>query len=120
MGLFNKKDAAVHQEKTSEATTPEIQSARQSVGDAEIQHNDHAVSDRNEPAARTTFIAVCLGVIASMGGMVFGYESGQISGMERTILCNGSTKPPQVSLMTRILNEDLGKIWHSALLAKEQ
>ncbi|RDW80960.1 general substrate transporter-11 [Coleophoma crateriformis] len=80
MGFFNKKDAPVHEEKSSDPNTPEIQSARESVSDAEIQHNDHAVSERNEIAARTTVIAVALGVIASMGGMVFGYESGQISG----------------------------------------
>jgi SP family sugar:H+ symporter-like MFS transporter len=27
-----------------------------------------------------TFLAVLLGAIASMGGFIFGYESGQISG----------------------------------------
>lgn len=33
-----------------------------------------------------TFKAIALGLCASMGGMVFGYESGQISGMQRFYL----------------------------------
>jgi len=64
--------------KASETSTPNNGSMNQSTDDAEIQHHDHLTEEIEEPKVK--MIAVLLGAIASMGGMVFGYESGQISG----------------------------------------
>jgi len=43
-----------------------------------IAHDENNQSQIREP--KVTVKAVTLGMCASMGGMVFGYESGQISG----------------------------------------
>jgi len=63
--------------KTSETSTPYNASLNHST-DHDIQHHDHVVEEIEKPKVKV--IAVLLGAIASMGGMVFGYESGQISG----------------------------------------
>ncbi|KAL3420343.1 hexose transporter-like protein [Phlyctema vagabunda] len=77
-----KKDYPHTTEKHSEANTPDSHSLRHPNGQtdtAEVQHEDNVAAEREEKP-KVTIIAVSLGVIASMGGMVFGYESGQISG----------------------------------------
>jgi len=63
--------------KASETSTPYSASVNHST-DADIQHHDHVAVEAEKPKVK--IIAVLLGAIASMGGMVFGYESGQISG----------------------------------------
>lgn len=63
-------------EKTSETNTPSSGSVVNSI-DAKTHHSDH-VNDDEKPKVK--IISVLLGAIASMGGLVFGYESGQISG----------------------------------------
>ena len=62
---------------TPTAGTPANGSIHHST-DAEIQHHDNVSVQSEKPKVKV--LAVFLGFIASMGGMVFGYESGQISG----------------------------------------
>jgi len=69
-------------EKTSETSTPYNGSISNSTR-PEIQHNDNVQHNghvEGEEKPKVKLVAVLLGAIASMGGMVFGYESGQISG----------------------------------------
>jgi SP family sugar:H+ symporter-like MFS transporter len=64
--------------KTEEATekgTP----ANSTPTDTPARGNSHTVVDEH-PEGRVPFIAVVLGACASIGGFMFGYESGQISG----------------------------------------
>ncbi|KAF2136885.1 uncharacterized protein K452DRAFT_236750 [Aplosporella prunicola CBS 121167] len=69
MGLFSKKsdavEAGVHEKDSPANTTP-----AESVGGRDAPLPQHKVP----------FIAILLGAIASVGGFMFGYESGQISG----------------------------------------
>ncbi|TVY84680.1 Galactose transporter [Lachnellula suecica] len=87
MGLFNKRKA------DSSATTTTIEEKKASPTETPATLTpDHqsAASVRNEVGAhhnvagleesKVTPIAVLLGCIASIGGFMFGYESGQISG----------------------------------------
>lgn len=78
MGLFNKKEttesAAIADKNLSSAEgTPAARSLNgHDVAPAEALDLD------NLPVTK---LAVTLGAIASIGGFMFGYESGQISGM---------------------------------------
>jgi len=52
-----------------------------------------APAAQDQPAAyqaKVTTKAVTLGLMASMGGMIFGYESGQISGMPSSLMSHSS------------------------------
>lgn len=54
-------------------------------GHEETNHHETSTDNNNNHIAhyeqpKATFKAITLGICASMGGMVFGYESGQISG----------------------------------------
>lgn len=72
MRFFNKKTAEVPEKGTPETSTLAETPAR-TVSPA---RDEHAV----EPKGRVPAIAVILGATASIGGFMFGYESGQISG----------------------------------------
>lgn len=69
MGLFNKKSVdAVHEKSSPAETTPSDTPPNGSI--------------RGVPhAGKAPAIAWIMGAIASMGGFMFGYESGQISGI---------------------------------------
>jgi SP family sugar:H+ symporter-like MFS transporter len=94
MGLFNKKKAvsaaiahAILAEKGTPADTPSTQTpstqtpARSitSVSD-ETAHHDSLPAAQALEEQPVTWLAILLGSIASIGGFMFGYESGQISG----------------------------------------
>ena len=71
--------APSEQEKSiTEGSTPADQS-RDNVSTQAAHGNNLAPSNIEE--RRVTSTAILLGAIASIGGFMFGYESGQISGM---------------------------------------
>lgn len=71
MGLFSKKtDVPVDEKSTNVESSPEA-SARPSIAADAIANADDAP---------VTWLAISLGAISSIGGFIFGYESGQISG----------------------------------------
>lgn len=79
MGFFNRKSdgAAVPLEKPSpQSSTPEglTPAASLHANDATIPNDD---AFKQLPV---TWLALVLGAVASIGGFMFGYESGQISG----------------------------------------
>jgi len=95
MGFFSKKNKADEQaaavEKSTPATltpangtpthgTPANGSKVSLPLDGEY-NNDVVLPPGSEPRRKTPFIAYILGAVASVGGFIFGYESGQISGM---------------------------------------
>lgn len=67
MGLFSKRTE-------TEAMT---------AGQVESTAGNHELP---APAGKVTFMAVFMGLVASIGGFMFGYASGQISGMFRATL----------------------------------
>lgn len=70
MGLFNKKPTPeVAENEKSTMTTP-----------AQTPPRNNSQVDVEEPHGRVPVVAVILGAVASIGGFMFGYESGQISG----------------------------------------
>ncbi|KAJ4347968.1 hexose transporter hxt5 [Didymosphaeria variabile] len=70
MRFFNRKPTEeVAEKNTSNMTTP-----------AQTPPRRHSHHDVEEPQGRVPIIAVILGAVASIGGFMFGYESGQISG----------------------------------------
>lgn len=70
MRLFQRKPAdEVAGKETSNMTTP-----------AETPPRRHSGAAFDEPQGRVPAVAVILGAVASIGGFMFGYESGQISG----------------------------------------
>lgn len=72
MRFFNRKQEVVHEKGTPETNTPI---------DTPARGNSHVGAAHNvEPKGRVPAIAVILGAVASIGGFMFGYESGQISG----------------------------------------
>jgi MFS transporter, SP family, sugar:H+ symporter len=87
MGFLSKTEVApAAVAKGSAASTPSAQTplsntpASQSIASGIHGHAAPVpLTASNEPML--TFLAVLLGAIASMGGFIFGYESGQISGM---------------------------------------
>ena len=72
--FFNKKAKAdgVPEKGTPESVTPAGTPAR---GNSDAMHAADI-----EPKGRVPAIAIILGAVASIGGFMFGYESGQISG----------------------------------------
>lgn len=92
MGMFNKKkettESAVISDKnlssaegTPAAHTPaDTPRVARSLNGSAPEHHDHSPEEvlDNLPATK---LAVTLGAIASIGGFMFGYESGQISGL---------------------------------------
>jgi hypothetical protein len=103
MGFFNKKAAEpttptpgeiTPSDKTSPAETPAAETpANQSRTLLLIQPelpNSVAPKNSNKKGLEhhpVTVLATLLGSIASIGGFIFGYESGQISGMFLILLC---------------------------------
>lgn len=110
MGLFNKKQPveANLQEKLAESSTPtplgtsphDTPLGTTARNTTEVQRTDDKVveapvkgkkwysfggaekdAERGDKGAPATMKAILLGAIASIGGFMFGYESGQISGM---------------------------------------
>ncbi|KAI9646848.1 hexose transporter hxt5 [Ciborinia camelliae] len=84
MGLFNKEtgESAVTSDKhlSSADGTPATQTpAAASISGSAPEHHDTAPEEAldNLPV---TALAITLGAVASIGGFMFGYESGQISG----------------------------------------
>lgn len=73
MRLFQRKTEKVAEKgKATPESTPAVTPAR---------GNSHVSPAADlDPKGRVPAIAVILGAIASMGGFMFGYESGQISG----------------------------------------
>jgi SP family sugar:H+ symporter-like MFS transporter len=93
MALFNrKKEPEAHageispSEKATPAQTPADRTpANNSQSSLPIQaeHNSHVAPEEALKKQPVTPFAVILGAIASIGGFMFGYESGQISGKSR-------------------------------------
>lgn len=87
MGLFNKKaeKPVVADEKvTPDSTTPPTPangSVHSATPAAETEHKDVVGGVAVEIPKSVPMLAYILGAIASIGGFMFGYESGQISGM---------------------------------------
>jgi MFS transporter, SP family, sugar:H+ symporter len=85
MALFSKKKTAPatvgpHDKASSTDTTTSNTPATESVASLPEQHNNHVATQPLETPS-VTLLAILLGSIASIGGFMFGYESGQISGM---------------------------------------
>lgn len=83
MGLFNKKSAPVEDaalEKSSPAETTPTDTPRNG-SKTELPHGHAHTSSGPMAARKAPAIAYIMGAIASMGGFMFGYESGQISGI---------------------------------------
>jgi SP family sugar:H+ symporter-like MFS transporter len=70
MRFFGKKTQDVQEKGTPANSTPAHTPSR---------GNSH-VADDVAPQGRIPAVAVILGAVASIGGFMFGYESGQISG----------------------------------------
>lgn len=70
MRFYHKKTGEVQEKGTPANSTP---------ADTPPRGNSHTVEDVI-PKGRVPAIAVILGAVASIGGFMFGYESGQISG----------------------------------------
>ncbi|EAT89743.1 hypothetical protein HBH56_018970 [Parastagonospora nodorum] len=70
MRFFRKPTEAVHEKGTPANSTP---------ADTPPRGNSHT-AENVVPEGRIPAIAVVLGAVASIGGFMFGYESGQISG----------------------------------------
>jgi SP family sugar:H+ symporter-like MFS transporter len=72
MRFFGKKTTEeVHEKGTPANSTPT---------DTPARGNSQTAEDVVHPEGRVPAIAVILGAVASIGGFMFGYESGQISG----------------------------------------
>lgn len=81
MRFFSKREAALHTHKTSQESTPSNQSpASRSVASLGNEEHHAPAASTSESEPKLTVLAALLGAIASMGGFIFGYESGQISG----------------------------------------
>jgi SP family sugar:H+ symporter-like MFS transporter len=79
MGFFSKKDAPVHEKGTPDSHSPADTPARRTS-------DPHVHGNIEEPTGRVPTLAILLGAIASIGGFMFGYESGQISGTLLSLL----------------------------------
>ena len=78
MRFFNREsDGRVvpHEKASPQSSTPERWKPATS-----IHGNDVPVTTNAEESPRVTPLALILGAVASIGGFMFGYESGQISG----------------------------------------
>lgn len=78
LALDREKNAT--QNSTSYGTPLERSEANVS---AQAVQGDNLISDDNIEKGVVTKPAILLGAIASIGGFIFGYESGQISGMSQ-------------------------------------
>lgn len=94
MGFFSRKKAPVAHvgeinpsEKPTPAETPAtLTPANNSQASLPIQHNSNVVSEAALKELPVTMKAVLLGAISSLGGFMFGYESGQISGLSSRLV----------------------------------
>ena len=121
MGLFSKKQAAATVstpgDKSTPTDTPSTNTPALSIASAD--HNGDAPDAKKE--GRVTIIALLLGAISSMGGFMFGYESGQISGTSGH-LCHSEqyANLSQASSRCPTSSPDLAITESSAPLVKEQ
>jgi SP family sugar:H+ symporter-like MFS transporter len=89
MGVFNKTSAAnpaaeapIVQEKSVTGTSTPVDRSEANASSTQAVQGSNIIVDNAVEQRRVTPIAVLLGAIASIGGFMFGYESGQISGRE--------------------------------------
>lgn len=75
MRFFSKNKAGKAPEKGTPGTNTPIDTPPR--GNSQVEGKDTTAL---EPTGRVPAIAVILGAVASIGGFMFGYESGQISG----------------------------------------
>jgi SP family sugar:H+ symporter-like MFS transporter len=97
MGMFNrKKHAEAHagevspSEKATPAETPETVTPAnnsQSSLPMEVEQKSNIAPEEASKKQPVTAFAIILGAIASIGGFMFGYESGQISGESSARIC---------------------------------
>jgi SP family sugar:H+ symporter-like MFS transporter len=86
LNLFSRNKAAqpgVTEKGTPETHTPAFQTPAMSANHSTTSLNSHVQGNASEPVveeSKVTLIALVLGAVSSMGGFMFGYESGQISG----------------------------------------
>jgi hypothetical protein len=85
MGLFSRKAATAATEKST-ADTPESHSPASQTPAMSANHSTTSLAEQSAPVhpseeSKVTLLALALGAVSSMGGFMFGYESGQISGM---------------------------------------
>jgi hypothetical protein len=82
MGFFLNKEAApaatFSAEKGADSTPSTNTPATRSIASGDESPVPVVQTQQHEP--KLTVLAILLGAIASMGGFIFGYESGQISG----------------------------------------
>jgi hypothetical protein len=135
MGLFDRRKNDVQQpsgtvtveEKSTPGGTPTpLTPVARSAADlpAQIDQDGNAATEEAGGKRRVTKLAVLLGSIASIGGFMFGYESGQISGMSCFIQ---NRDLPRVIVLTHlkvsckcpISSIALGKTGSSPLFGKE-
>jgi SP family sugar:H+ symporter-like MFS transporter len=89
MGFFRRKKAQLAEsvvEKSTPAETPStLTPANSSDTSLPVQadQNDNVAADEALKKQPVTLLATMLGGIASIGGFMFGYESGQISGISQ-------------------------------------
>jgi len=87
MGFFSKKEAApaaAFPKDTPLSSDPNTPASQSVTSFSNEEQNAPIPSTESEP--KVTFLAILLGAIASMGGFIFGYESGQISGMSSLLV----------------------------------
>lgn len=82
MGLFSKKPAVpavdektIHEDSSSPASQTPANQSTTSLANPVV--NPDALLEES----KVTALALILGAVSSIGGFMFGYESGQISGM---------------------------------------
>jgi SP family sugar:H+ symporter-like MFS transporter len=89
MGFLSRKEAALAAIFNTEKSTPSTNTpATRSIDSGHHSPDSIPVVQRQQDGEkpRLTVLAVLLGAIASIGGFIFGYESGQISGMASVFL----------------------------------
>lgn len=76
MGLFNKKKNA-----TDSAVVSDKHSSSAEGTPSQTPYPQGSLNEQDPDNLPATPLAITLGCIASIGGFMFGYESGQISGL---------------------------------------
>lgn len=95
MGLFSKKtEAAQSSEKASPSqSTPTTQTTPANASEASLPAQiENTTVQGAEDEGKVTALACILGAIASLGGLMFGYESGQISGKSSVLLASSNSE----------------------------
>lgn len=113
MRFFNKKSvvtAEADEKVVSPAgTTPAMTPANGSTTSLGHAHEDTQIPSGTGvmPKAKVPLLAIVLGAVASIGGFVFGYESGQISGMSLADLPPCSILSYKFSLANNLMQVSL-------------